>query len=75
MSTRRAIDRRRRVLYSTCQADPSAVTSRQAERLRQARKPVAAYGDRVQRRLNGRWYSLVPASRKSMSIATGAVLV
>lgn len=67
--SRRTNDRRRRVLYSTHQADNSPTTAasrRQAERLREARRPTAAYGIRVQRRLRGRWFSLVPVRRRAM---------
>ncbi len=66
---RRTIDRRRRVLYSTNQADnarSTAASRREAERLREARRPTAAYGSRVHRRLRGRWFSLVPVRRRTM---------
>ncbi len=65
---RRTIDRRRRVQYSTHQADQTTSTAasrREFERLREARRPTAAYGARVQRRLRGRWFSLVPVKRRT----------
>jgi hypothetical protein len=67
---RRLSDRRRRVLYTAHQADsnPSTAASRRAaERLREARRPTAAYGVRVKRRLRGRWFSLVPVRRRSLT--------
>ncbi len=66
---RRTIDRRRRVLYSTSQADnarSTAASRREVERLREARRPTAAYASRVHRRLRGRWFSLVPVRRRTM---------
>lgn len=65
---RRSSDRRRRVLYTTQQADtPNTAASRRAtERMREARRPTAAYGVRVQRRLRGRWFSLVPVRRRHL---------
>ncbi|MGI9471528.1 MAG: hypothetical protein ACR2NZ_08360 [Rubripirellula sp.] len=66
---RRTNDRRRRVLYSAHQADhaPSTAASRrEAIRLREARRPQAAYGSRVHRRIRGRWFSLVPIRRRTM---------
>ncbi len=75
-SGRRTIDRRRRVLYSTHQADQTTSTAssrREFERLREARRPTAAYGARVKRRLRGRWFSLVPVKRRSFSILAGVM--
>lgn len=66
---RRTIDRRRRVLYSANQADnerSTAASRRETERLREARRPTAAYGSRVHRRLRGRWFSIVPVRRRTM---------
>ena len=60
---RRSSDRRRRVVYTAHHADNTPTTAasrRNAQRLREARRPTAAYGIRVQRRLRGRWFSLVP---------------
>lgn len=74
---RRTIDRRRRVLYSTHHADQTASTAasrREIQRLREARRPTAAYGARVQRRLRGRWFSLVPVKRRTFAIATGILI-
>ena len=68
-SGRRHSDRRRRVLYAAHHADSSSSTAasrRTAERLRQARRPAAAYGIRVKRRLRGRWFSLVPVRRRTL---------
>lgn len=68
LSTRRTAERRRRVLYTTCHADSPDTTAgrrRDKERLRQARRPTAAYGARVRRRLRGRWFSLVPVRRRT----------
>ncbi len=73
---RRNSDRRRRVLYTAHHADsnPSTAASRrEAERLREARRPTAAYGMRVKRRLRGRWFSLVPVRRRTL-ITTSSVL-
>lgn len=73
---RRTIDRRRRVLYSTQQADlanSTAASRRAAEHLREARKPTAAFGSRVHRRLRGRWFSLVPVKRRTLIGVTGAM--
>ncbi|MFK8114878.1 MAG: hypothetical protein AB8B91_21935 [Rubripirellula sp.] len=68
-SGRRTTDRRRRVLYSAGQAEtvrPTAASRREAERLREARRPIAAYGSRVNRRIRARWYSLVPVHRRTL---------
>ncbi|TWT70269.1 hypothetical protein [Crateriforma conspicua] len=77
ISERRTIDRRRRVLYSAQKIDegvyapPGNAASR---RLREARRPATAYGSHVNRRLRGRWFSLVPIKRRSM-IALGAAVM
>jgi len=62
--------RRRRVLYQTTRdsTPETAAERRSAERLREARRPTASYGSHVNRRLRGRWFSLVPVSRTAMSI-------
>lgn len=74
MAGARSSDRRRRVLYSATQeSEPATSTARTAE-LRKARRPTAVYGNRVERRLNGRWFSLVPIRRKSFLIAAGSWL-
>ncbi len=70
--SRRTTERRRRVLYSTHHADSlrsTAAGRREAERLREARRPTAAYGSRVHRRLRGRWFSLVPVRRWTLGVA------
>ncbi|TWU26854.1 hypothetical protein Pla52o_07090 [Novipirellula galeiformis] len=71
---RRTNDRRRRVLYSTQQADlttSTAASRRAAEQLREARRPTAAYAARVHRRLRGRWFSLVPVKRRTLVCVAG----
>ncbi|TWT52870.1 hypothetical protein Pla22_04980 [Rubripirellula amarantea] len=73
---RRTIDRRRRVLYSAQQAEgetSTAASRREVERLREARRPTAAYGERVQRRINGRWFSLVPVHNRTFSIVASSI--
>ena len=65
-TTRNSNDRRRRVLYATHHDDSGSSTAagrREAERLRAARRPTAIYGERVQRRLQSKWFSLVPINR------------
>lgn len=74
---RRSSDRRRRVLYTTHHADTSPMTAasrREAERMREARRPTAAYGIRVKRRLRGRWFSLVPVRRRALYSMTAAIV-
>ncbi|MCG8649462.1 MAG: hypothetical protein MI861_06500 [Pirellulales bacterium] len=74
---RRNHDRRRRVLYTAHHAEsaPSTAASRRAaERLREARRPTAAYGLRVQRRLRGKWFSLVPVRRRTLTAVATALL-
>lgn len=69
-------DRRRRVLYSSHQADGNAsipTTRREVEKLREARRPTALYGERVQRRLEARWFALVPVSQQSHLIVASVV--
>ena len=73
MNTRRS-QRRRRVIYSTT-ATGNLPTPRQTQRLREARKPVAVYGRRVQRRLDARWFSVVPVRRLSMVRFAAAWLI
>ena len=66
---RRTTDRRRRVLYSTRQAEsaPATTSRRRAEaKLREARNPDLVYGSRVNHQLRARWFSLVPVRRRSM---------
>ncbi len=61
--------RRRVVLYQSAQDQPAetAAERRSAEQLRRARRPVACYGAHVNRRLRGRWFSLVPVRRRAMA--------
>lgn len=65
------------MLYTARCADAlsSGGRSRQdAERLRAARRPTAAYGSRVQRRLRGRWFSLVPVRLRTLIIVAACLL-
>ncbi len=67
-STRSTNDRRRRVLYAAHYDDSGSSTAasrREVERLREARRPTAMYGERVQRRLQARWFSAVPVGRST----------
>lgn len=76
-SGRRTIDRRRRVLYSAGRDEPirpTAASRRETQRLREARRPVEAYGARVHRRLEGRWFSLVPVRRRTMTSVASVLL-
>lgn len=75
---RRSAERRRRVLVSTRQAEfdgSSASARRYAQRMREARRPTAAYGFRVHRRLRGRWFALVPVSRGALTAVIGGLLL
>jgi hypothetical protein len=76
-SGRRTNDRRRRVLFSANQPETvraTAASRREVERLREARRPIAAYGSRVHRRLRARWFSLVPVRRRTL-ITLASVLM
>ena len=64
MMHRRHHQRRRLVLYSVGRDDAASRTPRADEQIRSARRPVARYGNRVRRRLEGRWFSLVPVRRR-----------
>lgn len=69
--------RRRRVLvYQNCREDESVSTEsrRNVERLRQARRPTTIYGANVNRRLRGRWFSLVPVKRRAMTAVSTVIL-
>jgi len=68
--------RRRRVLYQTSRefTTDTPAQRRTAERLREARRPTASYGSHVNRRLRGRWYSLVPVTGSAMGISAAVVL-
>ena len=75
-STRSSNDRRRRVLYATHHDDSGSSTAagrREVERLREARRPTAIYGERVQRRLQSRWFSLVPINRGTAVTVASAI--
>ncbi|MGB7346215.1 MAG: hypothetical protein WBD20_18500 [Pirellulaceae bacterium] len=68
--------RRRRVLYSAQNADaqPATAANRRAkEKLREARQPAKAYGAKVNRRLRGRWFSLVPVTRSTLTIVASCI--
>ncbi|WP_164103942.1 hypothetical protein, partial [Candidatus Laterigemmans baculatus] len=71
-------DRRRLVIYSQrYSADAPAQGQRTAAveaSLRGARKPVAAYGWRVQRRLRARLFGVVPVRRRTLLAAIAAIL-
>ena len=76
LKQRRTNDRRRRVVYSAQNADtakPTAASRRAKEKLREARHPTKAYGERVQRRLRGRWFSLVPVKLRSLLIGASII--
>lgn len=67
--------RRRRLLVYQNSRDETAGTAadrRQFEKLREARCPSEVYGTSVNRRLRGRWFSLVPVRRRAM---TGVAIV
>jgi hypothetical protein len=69
--------RRRRVLVyqSLCQEEaPNAAERRKVEQLRRARRLPTTYGGNVNRRLRGRWFSLVPVRRRAMA-ACGVVIL
>lgn len=69
--------RRRRVLVyqSLCQEEtPNAAERRKVEQLRQARRLPTTYGGNVNRRLRGRWFSLVPVRRRAMAACGVAIL-
>ena len=51
----------------------TAASRLEAERLREARCPQAAYGSRVHRRIRGRWFSLVPIRLRSMILVTASL--
>jgi hypothetical protein len=71
-----AESRRRRVIYQTGRehTTETAAERRAAEKLREARRPAANYGSHVNRRLRGRWFSLVPVRRRTLA-ACGAVIL
>lgn len=74
--SRSTIDRRRRVLYASAQDDSGSSTAasrRETQRLREARRPQAMYAERVQRRLQGRWFSLVPVQGRTFAIAASVI--
>jgi len=61
--------RRRLLVYQNSQDEETetAADRRQFEKLREARRPSAIYGTSVNRRLRGRWFSLVPVKRRAMA--------
>jgi len=68
--------RRRLLVYQNCQEEETetAADRRQFEKLREARRPSAIYGTSVNRRLRGRWFSLVPVKRRAMAGVGFAIL-
>lgn len=68
--------RRRRILLQTGSdiTTESAAERRAAEKLREARRPTASYGAHVNRRLRGRWFSLVPIRRTTVAICGASIL-
>jgi len=68
--------RRRRVLYQFSRdfTPESPAERRAAEKLREARRPTASYGSHVNRRLRGRWFSLVPVRRRTIGYCGIAIL-
>lgn len=69
--------RRRRILiYQSCRSDQPAVVPdrRLAERLRQARRAPMIYGSNVNRRLRGRWFSLVPVRRRMIAAVAATIM-
>lgn len=71
-----AESRRRRVIYQTNRefVAETAAERRASEKLREARRPTASYGSHVNRRLRGRWFSLVPVSPLAMAVCGVAVI-
>lgn len=69
--------RRRRVLvYQSLSQEeaPNAAERRKVEQLRRARRLPTTYGGNVNRRLRGRWFSLVPVRRRAMA-ACGLIIM
>jgi hypothetical protein len=64
------------LVYQNCREDESVSTEsrRNVEKMRQARRPTTIYGANVNRRLRGRWFSLVPVRRRAMAAASAAIL-
>lgn len=71
-----AESRRRRVIYQTNReyTTETAAERRAAEKLREARRPAASYGSHVNRRLRGRWFSMVPVRRRTMAACAATIL-
>jgi len=61
--------RRRLLVYQNSREEvaETAADRRQFEKLREARRPSEIYGTSVNRRLRGRWFSLVPVRRRAMA--------
>jgi hypothetical protein len=70
-------DRRRMVIYSQRFADDEGAQTKRARgvdpSVKAARRPVSAYGWRVQRRLRARWYGLVPVRRRALWAVTATM--
>ncbi|QEG43490.1 hypothetical protein [Roseimaritima ulvae] len=65
--------RRRRIIYAHGLGTSDRVSPAATAASRQARRPTAAYGARVHRRLRARWFGLVPVRRRSLSLAIAVV--
>src|SRR6056297_808610 len=65
--------RRRRVIYAHGLELQGSEVRIAAKRLREARKPTAAYGSRVHRRLRARWFGLVPVRRRTLALVVSVV--
>lgn len=66
--------RRRRVIYAHGVGTETSQSPAAFAAAREARRPVAPYGSRVQRRLRARWFGLVPVRRRTMSAVIVTVL-
>ena len=68
--------RRRLLVYQNSREDVAATAAdrRQFEKLREARRPTEIYGTSVNRKLRGRWFSLVPVRRRAMAGVAVAIL-
>lgn len=67
--------RRRKIIATQHGEDRSSDKSRPISHLRQARRPHAAYGSRVRRRLRMRWYGLVPVHLSTFLLVSGFVVL
>lgn len=67
--------RRRKILATQHGDGRTGDKSRPISCLRQARRPYAAYGSRVRRRLRMRWYGLVPVHFSTFVLVSGLVVL